>query len=148
FSYYTDGALLLQQAQDVGLNGKILAATSCYSNQFVKLGGSAVNGAVMSVLFFPGDPRPQVQRFVKAYEKRYHEAPDQYRARAYDALKILAWATEHGGPTREGIRTALADGTAIPSILFGDFKFDGERRVAHYQEELITVKDGQFVQYK
>jgi len=147
FSYYTDGALLLQQAADVGLKGKIMAATSCYSNQFLKLGGEAVDGTVMSVLFFPADPRPDIQKFVKDYESRYHQAPDQYAARAYDAVKILAWASAQGGPTREGIRDALKDGTAIPSILFGDFRFDDERRVAHYQEELITVQGGKFVHY-
>ena len=147
FSYYTDGALLLLQAQDVGLKGKIIAATSCYSNKFLELGGSAVDGTVMSVLFFPEDPRPDIQRFVQDYKKRYGETPDQYAARAYDAVKIVAWGTEQGGATREGIRKAFLAGTAIPSLLFGSFKFDAERRVAHYDEALITVKGDKFVYY-
>lgn len=145
FSYYTDGALLLQQAQDVGLGGRILAATSCYSNKFLELGGNAVDGTVMSVLFFPDDPRPAIQAFVSKYRKQFGEDPDQYGARAYDAVKILAWATEHGGPSREGIQKALASGATIPSLLFGSFKFDAERRVAQYDEALITVKGGKFV---
>jgi branched-chain amino acid transport system substrate-binding protein len=147
FSYYTDGALLLQQAQDVGLKGRILAATSCYSNKFLDLGGSAVDGTVMSVLFFPDDPRPAIQTFVTNYQKRYGEKPDQYGARAYDAVKIIAWGTEHGGATREGIRKAFLSGETIPSLLFGSFKFDGERRVAHYDEALITVKGSKFTYY-
>jgi branched-chain amino acid transport system substrate-binding protein len=148
FSYYTDGALLLLQAQDVGLKGKILAATSCYSNKFLELGGRAVDGTVMSVLFFPEDPRPDIQRFVQAYKQRYGEAPDQYAARAYDAVKIVAWGTEHGGATREGIRQAFISGQSIPSLLFGSFKFDAERRVAAYDEALITVKNDKFVYYR
>lgn len=147
FSYYTDGALLLLQAQDVGLKGKILAATSCYSNKFLELGGGAVNGAVMSVLFFPEDPRPDIQRFVQDYKARYNETPDQYAARAYDAVKIVAWGTEQGGATRDGIRKAFVSGATIPSLLFGSFKFDAERRVAHYDEALITVKNDKFVYY-
>ena len=147
FSYYTDGALLLLQAQDVGLKGKIVAATSCYSNKFIELGGSAVNGTVMSVLFFPEDPRPDIQKFVKDYKARFNEVPDQYAARAYDALKIVGWGTEQGGATREGIRSAFNSGAAIPSLLFGSFKFDAERRVAHYDEALITVRDEKFVYY-
>ncbi|MEO7008479.1 MAG: ABC transporter substrate-binding protein, partial [Caldimonas sp.] len=147
FSYYTDGALLLLQAQDVGLKGKIIAATSCYSNKFLELGGSAIDGTVMSVLFFPEDPRPDIQRFVQDYKKRYSETPDQYAARAYDAVKIVAWGTEQGGATREGIRKAFLSGATIPSLLFGSFKFDAERRVAHYDEALITVKGDKFVYY-
>ncbi|OOG57546.1 ABC transporter substrate-binding protein [Polaromonas sp. C04] len=146
-SYYTDGALLLLQAQDVGLKGKILAATSCYSNKFLELGGGAVNGTVMSVLFFPEDPRPAVQRFVKDYQARYNETPDQYAARAYDAVKIVAWGAQQGGATREGIRKAFISGTSIPSLLFGSFKFDAERRVAHYSESLITVRGDKFTYY-
>jgi branched-chain amino acid transport system substrate-binding protein len=148
FSYYTDGALLLQQAQDVGLKGRILAAASCYSNKFIELGGDAVNGTVMSVLFFPEDPRPAIQTFVANYQKRYGEKPDQYGARAYDAVKVIAWGTEHGGPTREGIRKAFMSGQTIPSLLFGSFTFDADRRVAHYDEALITVKDSKFAYYK
>lgn len=147
FSYYTDGALLLQQAQDVGLKGKVLAATSCYSNKFLDLGGSAVDGAIMSVLFFPDDPRPAIQKFVATYQKDYGEKPDQYGARAYDAVRILAWATERGGPTREGIHKALGSGATIPSLLFGSFQFNAERRVAHYDESLITVKGGKFTYF-
>ena len=147
FSYYTDGALLLLQAQDVGLKGKILAATSCYSNKFLELGGGSVNGTVMSVLFFPEDPRPDIQRFVQDYKTRYNEMPDQYAARAYDAVKIIAWGTEHGGANRDGIRKAFISGETIPSLLFGSFKFDAERRVAHYDEALITVKNDKFVYY-
>lgn len=147
FSYYTDGALLLQQAKDVGLGGRILAATSCYSNKFLDLGGNAVDGTVMSVLFFPDDPRPAIQAFVTKYQKDYGEKPDQYGARAYDAVKILAWAAEHGGATREGIHKALMSGATIPSLLFGTFKFDAERRVAQYDEALITVKGGKFAYY-
>ena len=147
FSYYTDGALLLLQAQDVGLKGKVIAATSCYSNKFLELGGAAVDGTVMSVLFFPEDPRPDIQRFVQDYKKRYGETPDQYAARAYDAVKIVAWGTEQGGASREGIRKAFLSGATIPSLLFGSFKFDAERRVAHYDEALITVKNDKFVYY-
>jgi branched-chain amino acid transport system substrate-binding protein len=99
------------------------------------------------VLFFPEDRRPAVQTFVANYQKRYGEKPDQYGARAYDAVKILAWGTEHGGATREGIQKAFLSSQTIPSLLFGSFKFDAERRVAHYDEALITVKDQKFTYY-
>ncbi len=147
FSYYTDGALLLQQAADVGLHAKTIAAGSCYSNQFLQLGGDAVNGTVLTVLFFPDEPRPEIKRFVGAYVKRYGEKPDQYAARAYDAVKILAWATEHGGADREGVRNGLLSGKLIPSVLNGPFAFGPDRRVESPLETIIAVNDGKFVSY-
>jgi branched-chain amino acid transport system substrate-binding protein len=148
FSYYTDGALLLQQAADVGLHAKTIAAGSCYSNQFLELGGGAVNGTVLTVLFFPDEPRPEIQRLVGAYVKRYGEKPDQYAARAYDAVKILAWATEHGGPDREGVRHGLLTGKGIPSVLNGPFAFGLDRRVESPTETIIAVSDGKFVSFR
>lgn len=145
FSYYTDGALILQQARDVGLTAKLIAtAGSCYNAQFLKLGGSSVDGVIMPVIFFITDPRPDVQRFVSEYRRRYSEDPDQYGARAYDATKILAWAAVRGNFTRTGIKTALETGKNIPSILFGPCEFGPDRRVKNVRETFITVKDEKF----
>ena len=149
FSYYTDGALLLQQSKDVGLSAKLLeAAGSCYNAQFLKLGGDAVNGVIMPVIFFVADPRPEVQSFVSDYRLRYKEDPDQYAARAYDATKILAWAAQRGNFTRTGIRDALANGKGIPSILFGPCEFGADRRVKNVRESFITVRDGKFAYWR
>ena len=149
FAYYTDGALLLQQARDVGLSPKFTAtAGSCYNAQFLKLGGDAVNGVIMPVVFFVSDPRPEVQTFVSEYRRRYKEDPDQYAARAYDATKIMAWAAQRGNFTRTGIRDALAAGKGIPSILFGPCEFGPDRRVKNVRESFITVKDGKFAYWR
>ena len=146
-SYYTDGALLLQQARAAGFeNTKIIANGACYSPQFLNLGGAAVNDVVLTAVFFPGNPRPDVQRFVAEYGKRNNnETPDSFAAIAYDAVKILAWATERGGFTRPGIRKALAEGTDIPSVIYGPFKFSEERRVENAKAVPLQVKNGQFV---
>jgi branched-chain amino acid transport system substrate-binding protein len=107
FSYYTDGALLLQQAQDVGLHVQTVSSGSNFSNEFIKPGGTAVEGSVLTVVFFADDPRPDIRRFVNAYTKAYGEKPDAFAATSYDAVKIAAWATEHGGGDRDGILSCL-----------------------------------------
>jgi branched-chain amino acid transport system substrate-binding protein len=144
FSYYTDGALLLQQAQDVGLTARPVTTGAVYNQQFITLGGNAVEGAILPVEFFAGDPRPAVQSFVHAYESRYHDTPDLFAAFAYDAVNIGAWACEHGGFTRAGIQRAMATGTDIPSIVDGPFAFGADRRVLRAREVWLVVKDGKF----
>ncbi|HEY8477126.1 MAG TPA: ABC transporter substrate-binding protein [Chloroflexota bacterium] len=143
-SYYTDGALIMQQAQAVGLQAKVIANGACYSPQFLKLGGEAVEGVVMTTVFFPEDPRPDVQRFVQAYRERYNETPDQFAALAYDAVKIITWATEKGGFDRVAIQQAMATGTDIPSVIYGPFRFGPDRRVENAKAVPIQVKGGQF----
>lgn len=143
-SYYNDGALIVQQARSVGITATIFAAGSCYSPRFISLGGDATNGVFMTTGFFPSDPRPEVQSFVSAYKKRYNETPDAFAAGAYDALKVLAWATEKGGPDRVAIQQALRTGTNIPSVTYGPFKFDTNRRVDDAKQYLITIQNGQY----
>ncbi|MGN6564574.1 MAG: ABC transporter substrate-binding protein [Thermomicrobiales bacterium] len=145
-AYYNDGALLAQQAKQVGLdNVKIVANGACYSPQFLKLGGDAVNDVLMTTVFFPGNPRPDVQKFVTAYKQKNNEDPDQFAALAYDAVKILAWATEKGGFDRQAIQKAMATGTDLPSVIYGPFKFGADRRVENAKAVPIAVKNGQFV---
>lgn len=147
-SYYTDGALIAQQAQAVDLNAQLVANGACNSPQFIELGGEAVNGVLTTTVFFPGAPRPEAEPFVAAYRERYDEDPDSFAALAYDGVKILAWAAEQGGPDREAIRQALVEGTEIPSIVYGPFKFAEDRRVENAQMVPIQVQDGKFVAYE
>ncbi len=144
-AYYNDGALIMQQAKSAGINAKVIANGACYSPQFLKLGGDAVNGVVLTTVFFPGNSRPEVQKFVKDYTAKYNETPDQFAALAYDAVKIITWATDQAGFDRQGIQQAMATGTNIPSVIYGSFKFGADRRVENAKAVPIQVKDGQFV---
>jgi branched-chain amino acid transport system substrate-binding protein len=145
FAYYTDGALLLQQAADVGLDVKIVTSAACYNQKFIELGGDAVEGAVMPVEFFAGDPRPDIQRFVRAYVARYHEQPDLFATYAYDAVNIVAWAAQRADFVRAKLPAALAAGSAIPSVVNGPFRFGPDRRVEHAGGVLLTIRKGAFV---
>lgn len=147
-SYYNDGALIVQQAKDMGLQAKVVANGACYSPQFLKLGGDATNGVLMTTVFFPDNPRPDVQQFVKDYTTKYKESPDQFAALAYDAVKIITWATNQGGFDRGAIQKAMATGTEIPSVIYGPFKFGADRRVENAKAVPIQVKDGKFVPFQ
>jgi branched-chain amino acid transport system substrate-binding protein len=144
-AYYNDGALIVQQAKDVGINVPIVAIGSCYSPQFIELGGEATEGVLLATSFFPTDPRPEVQTFVAAYEEKHGETPDLFAAGAYDAVKVLAWAAGQGDLSREGIREALDTGVDIPSVIHGPFTFNDERRVDDVEEVPIKVENGEFV---
>jgi branched-chain amino acid transport system substrate-binding protein len=147
-SYYTDGALIAQQAQAVDLGARLVANGACNSPQFIDLGGDATNGVLTTTVFFPGAPRPEAKPFVAAYREQYGEDPDSFAALAYDAVKILAWAAEQNGPEREAIQQALVQGTEIPSIVFGPFRFGADRRVENATMVPIEVQDGKFVAFE
>lgn len=145
-SYYADGAQIVRQARGAGLKQPIAAVGSVYSPKFLELAGGAANGVYTQSNFFPQDPRPNVQAFVKRYEDKYHAEPGFFSARAYDAVMVAAYALrEAKTPTRQGVRDELAVIHDVPSVIFGTIHFDPQtRRVAGANTIALQVKDNKF----
>lgn len=144
-SYYADGAQIVRQARESGIRLPVVAASSVYSPKFLELGGDAVNGVTTNTSFFPGEPRPEVQRFVQGFEAKYHREPDAFNAFAYDAVVIAAAALRTGGTTRQGVHDALPKLHDVPSVVFGKATFDpNTRRVVGVKSINLVVRDGQW----
>ncbi|MGF6545600.1 ABC transporter substrate-binding protein [Paraburkholderia youngii] len=144
-SYYSDGAQIVRQARTGGVTLPIVAASSVYSPKFMELGGDAVNGVTTNTSFFPGDRSPEVQRFVRDFEAKYHHEPDAFNAFAYDATIIAAYALRTGGLDRRGVRDALPKLHDVPSVVFGKATFDpATRRVIGVKSVNLVVENGQW----
>jgi branched-chain amino acid transport system substrate-binding protein len=145
-SYYADGALICRQAKDTGLTLPILAGTSNYSPKFIELGGAGVEGVYIMSNFFPGDPRPEVQEFVKIFRAKYDTDPDSFCAGSYDTMNLVAALCERYGTTREAMQTGLMEIKDVPSVIYGRVTFNTEtRRVQGANYRLLRVKDGKFI---
>ncbi|MGF6543747.1 ABC transporter substrate-binding protein [Paraburkholderia youngii] len=144
-SYYSDGAQIVRQARTGGITLPIVAASSVYSPKFMELGGDAVNGVTTNTSFFPGDRSPEVQRFARDFEAKYHHEPDAFNAFAYDATIIAAYALRTGGLDRRGVRDALPRLHDVPSVVFGKATFDpATRRVIGVKSVNLVVENGQW----
>ncbi|WP_129336370.1 ABC transporter substrate-binding protein [Cellulomonas endophytica] len=146
-TYYNTTALLVQQAAGAGLGDTPkIAVGSNYSSEFLDLAGDAATGTFVETAFFPGSSDPEVQRFVAAFEERHGVQPNQFAAFAYDGLKQLYWAYGESDGTREGLRDALRDGEDIPSVIFGPFSYNADRRIDDPTFTWLEVQDGAFVE--
>lgn len=144
-SYYSDGAQIVRQARTSGISLPIVAASSVYSPKFMELGGESVNGVTTNTSFFPGDPSPEVQHFVRGFEAKYHHQPDAFNAFAYDATIIAAYALRAGGLDRRGVRDALPKLHDVPSVVFGKATFDpATRRVIGVKSVNLVVENGEW----
>jgi branched-chain amino acid transport system substrate-binding protein len=147
-SYYTDAALIAQQARSQGLNVDIIANGATYSPKFIELGGAAVEGVATTSTWFSGNPRPEVQAFVKKYTEKYNEDPNSFAANAYDAVMILANVIDTVGTDRKAIRDGMASLKDAPSLVFGTIAFGDDRRVVIKEFTRLKVQGGQFVLWK
>ncbi|MDR3516729.1 MAG: ABC transporter substrate-binding protein [Azospirillaceae bacterium] len=144
-AYYADAAVIARQVHDLGLKQPIAAVSSVYSPKFIELGGDAVNGIYTQSNFFPDDPRPEVQAFVRAFQTRYGRQPDGFNATAYDTFILIGELVRQFGGTREAIRDGLTKIKNVPSVVYGKISFDPDtRRVAGARYERLLVKDSQF----
>ncbi len=145
-SYYADGALICRQARNSGLKLPIVAGTSNYSPKFLELGGPGVDGVFVMTTFFPADPRPEVQDFVKRYQAKYNADPDSFSAGAYDTIVLWAKLLEGWPATRDGMQTGLTEIKDVPSVIYGSVTFDKQtRRVQGASYKRLVVQNGKFV---
>jgi branched-chain amino acid transport system substrate-binding protein len=148
-AYYPDGAQLTRQIRQAGITQPIVAGGSIYSPKFLELGGNEVNGVLTTVPFFPDDPRPQVQEFVKKFVAKHNEQPDAYNGRAYDTFILLAAVMRQFGTDRKSIQQGLGKIKDVPSVVFGKATFDpATRRVADPIVSRIEVKNGKWTAYE
>ena len=144
-SYYSDAALIARQVRDSGITAALVTNGATFSPKFLELGGPAVEGVYTSSNFFPGDPRPEVQDFVKRYRAKYNADPDWFGAVSYDAMAVTAAVLKQFGTTRDAVETGFKSVRNVPSVLFGSINFDPvTRRPSGAPYKHLQVKDGKF----
>ena len=144
--YYADAAVIARQVRDLGLKQLIAAVGSVYSPKLLELGGTAVNGMYTQSNFFPDDPRPEVQAFVKSFVAKYGRQPDGFNATAYDTMILFGQLVKQFGGTRDAIQDGLSKIKDVPSVVYGKMTFDPRtRRVSGARYERLVVKDDKFV---
>lgn len=95
--YYTEGALLMKEAQKQGVKAKMFGGDGISSAPFMELGGDAVEGCISYLGFSPDQAEGITATFVEAFKKRTGQLPEMYAAQGYDAMKMLAEAIKRAG---------------------------------------------------
>lgn len=142
--YYTEAALICQQARQLGITVPIFGGDGWEAPELISLGKDAVEGTYFSTHYSSEDKSPTVQKFVKEYEAKYNgEVPDAMAALGYDSALVLADAIKRAGTT-DGpkLRDAIAATKNYMGIT-GKTTIDAHRDAAK-SAVIITVKGGKF----
>jgi branched-chain amino acid transport system substrate-binding protein len=151
-SYYTDTALIMKQAKDLGVRSTFIASSSVHSPALFSLGGDAVNGLITFSVFNIGNPGPTLQHFIAKYQEKYGAGePDTFAVQAYDALRLIANAAEksaeQGQITRKSVRDELAKTQNFPAASQNSITYSPTRQLNNPELFPIIAKDGKFVPY-
>jgi branched-chain amino acid transport system substrate-binding protein len=141
-SYYTEAALIVRQARELGITVPFFGGDGWEDEQLLKIGGDALNGCYYSTHFSAENTDPGVAVFVRKYKGRWNgELPGAFSALGYDAIYVLADALKRAGTT-DGpkLRDALAD-TKNFSGATGVTNLDKDRN-ASKPATIIAIKGG------
>ncbi len=116
--YYGDVTTILQQARELKITVPFVGGDGWDSQKTLQIGGKAVDGCYFTNHYDPSDPAPRVQKFVKAYEARYHgNVPDAMAVLGYDAANLLFNAIKRAHGTGEpALRNAIATTKNFPGV--------------------------------
>jgi branched-chain amino acid transport system substrate-binding protein len=147
-SYYTEAALIVRQARDLGIQVPFFGGDGWEAPQLLQIGGEALEGCYYSTHFSPENQDPAVQAFVSKYKARWNnESPDAFAALGYDAAYVLVDAIKRAGTT-DGpkLRDALAQTKDFAGVT-GKTNIDA-RRDASKPAAILAIKGGKLTFFK
>ena len=109
--YYSEAALILSQANTMGY-APIFFGCDGMDGILTGVEGfdtSLAEGVILLTPFAADAADEKTQNFVKKYEEKYGETPNQFAADAYDAVYAVKAAIEQSGATPEDGTSAICD---------------------------------------
>ena len=133
---------ILTQGRQLGIPDSVPFIIRTLTIADVQATGDAAEGAITFVGWASTADAPGNQAFVQNYSAKYGVEPNNYAARSYAALNILAQAIANAQSTDStAIRDAMANITDFDTI-FGKFSFDAVGD-AVYNPKVLIVENGQ-----
>lgn len=138
--YPPEMVVALRQIKELGLSTPTLSVQAFDDPEILKRAGSAAEGVIYSVPKPPSDTDPVTASFKSSYLATYHVAPGVCSDTGFDAVRIIAYALDHGARTGEQIRTQLTELRNFPGAA-GPTTFDAHGDVAR-PFRFMVIKSG------
>lgn len=128
-----DGALLIKQARDMGINTPIIGGDTWEAPEFIQTGGNAVEGVAFSSHFTVEKPVNEAsEKFLAAYKEAHNKDANAFAALGYDAYMVIIDAIK---------RAESADSVAIRDALAQTKDFVGATGTITLDENGDATKD-------
>jgi branched-chain amino acid transport system substrate-binding protein len=141
-AYYTEAALILRQAKQLGISAPFVGGEGWDSPALVQVAGKSADGNYYTNHFSAADPSPHVKKFVETYRAKYRATPDALAALWYDGAGLLFLAVKNAGSAEPSkIREALASTHYFEGVT-GLISID-ENRNASKPGVILTIQHGE-----
>ena len=103
-----EGALILNQMRQIGMEHPYFACDRCLSDEFVKLAGANADSVICTSPWDPTRTDTKYTAFRERFQQRFGQEAETYAAHAYDGMNMIIWAIQAAGLNRAKIRDVLA----------------------------------------
>ena len=143
---YTELAVILKQAKELGLAHQFLASVPFENPQIVQAAGNAAEGVIYPHHFDSDATNPLAKIYQETYQKRYGRQSEGFAALAYDGLRIIVDVMKRIGSNATNIKEELYKIKDFPGVT-GPTTFDDHGDVI---KPIImkTVKNRTFIAYR
>ncbi len=143
---YTESALIIKQARELGIKTPFLGGDTWEIAEFISVGKTAVEGAVLSTFFDNDAPlTPNSKIFVAEYQKKYGRMPSGTAVLGYDGYLLAIDAIKRAGSIDTvKIRDAIAATRKFPGAS-GYITFTADSNDPVKSAVIKEVKGGKFM---
>jgi branched-chain amino acid transport system substrate-binding protein len=140
-------ARIAQAMHDMGLKIPLLQSHGVANRTFINLAGAGAEGVVLPAgrlivasQIPDSDPQKQILlQYTKAYEDKFHEAPDTFGGHAWDAIELVVKALRAVGPDRAKIRDYIENTRGFVGI-GGVFNFSKDDHNGLTKDAFVMVR--------
>jgi branched-chain amino acid transport system substrate-binding protein len=148
FSTYAEQAAnIMIQLRQAGLpaNVRFLGAQGVSTPRLMQIGGTAVEGTLVTGEYVPGLDSQLNKAFEAAYRARYNSDADFFAAIGYSMGLVALQAIKEAGPhaDQQKVRDALDKIHDVP-VVVGSGLWNHKDRNGNYGAVVLTVKNGKF----
>ena len=150
--YYTEASTILTQANTMGYAPKFFGCDGLDGLLAVKNFDKSLAEGVMLLTPFAADATDEkTANFVKKYQDKYDETPNQFAADAYDAVYAIKAAIEESGATPDMSVSDMGDALkkAMPKIKIGGLTGSGmtwlESGEVNKDPKAVVIQNGEYV---
>lgn len=150
-NYYSDNALILQQAADIDLDIQVFGVDGMDGILSVENFDTSLAEGVMLLTPFNADSKDEkTQAFVKKYQDKFGEVPNQFAADGYDCIYAYKQALEAAKATPDMSASDLCDAMIKQ---FSSMTFDGltgagmkwDKGAVSKEPKGMEIKNGAYV---
>lgn len=140
--YAPQGAPMVRQMRQLGLNAKLLGGDTLCSPEMAKLGGDAVGENVMcaqggAIL----EKQAAGPAFKANYKKRFKQDPDVYAPSFYDQMMFIAQAIASTNSTDPSVVGAALHSTTHKGVV-GTYAYDAAGNMKKSSVTIYTFRNG------